>query len=71
MMEVHITNGSGKLDSIKSINTNTVTNDFCIKMNKAKDTNIICTKCYSHAMLKTFRKNCLPWFQRNSDLLST
>ena len=71
MMEVHITNGSGKLDSIKSINTNTVTNDFCIKMNKAKDTNIICTKCYSHAMLKTFRKNCQPSFQRNSDLLST
>ena len=70
-MEVHITNGSGKLDSIKSINTNTVTNDFCIKMNKAKDTNIICTKCYSHAMLKTFRKNCQPSFQRNSDLLST
>ena len=71
MMEVHITNGSGKLDSIKSINTNTVTNDFCIKMNKAKDTNIICTKCYSHAMLKTFRKNCQPSFQRTSDLLST
>ena len=71
MMEVHITNGSGKLDSIKSINTNTVTNDFCIKMNKAKDTNIICTKCNSHAMLKTFRKNCQPSFQRNSDLLST
>ena len=70
MMEVHITNGSGKLDLIKSINTNTVTNDFCIKMNKAKDTNIICTKCYSHAMLKTFRKNCQPSFQRNSDLLS-
>ena len=71
MSEVHITNGSGKLDEIKSINTNTVTNDFCIKMNKAKDTNIICTKCYSHAMLKTFRKNCQPAFQRNSDLLSS
>ena len=70
MTEVHISKMTGKLDGFKSINTNTVTNEFCIKMNKAKDTNIICTKCYSHAMLKTFRKNCQPAFQRNSDLLS-
>ena len=69
MSEVHVSKMTGKLDGFKANSTYTVTNDFCIKMNKAKDTNIICTKCYSHAKLKTFRKNCQPAFQRNSDLL--
>jgi len=70
MTEVHVSKMTGKLDGFKAISTNTVTNPFCIKMNKAKD-NIICSHCYSHTMLKTFRKNCQPSLQRNSDLLST
>ena len=70
MTEVHISKMTGSLDGFKAISTNTVTNDFCIKMNKAKD-NVICSKCYSHTMLKGFRKNCQPSLQRNSDLLST
>ena len=70
MTEVHVSKMTGKLDGFKAISTNTVTNPFCIKMNKAND-NIICSHCYSHTMmLKTFRKNCQPAFQRNSDLLS-
>ena len=71
MSEVHVSKMTGKLDGFKAINTNTVTNDFCIKMHKAKNSKIICTKCYSHAMLEGVRKNCQPSFQRNSDLLST
>ena len=71
MTEVHISKMTGKLDGFKAINTNTLTNDFCIKMHKTKNRKIICTKCYSHAMLEGVRKNCQPSFQRNSDLLSS
>lgn len=67
--KVHISKMSGKLNGLRSISTNTMTNLYCIKMNQAKDG--ICTKCYSHYMLKTYRKNCQPAFQRNSNLLST
>jgi len=64
---VKISKMSGKLSDIPAINTNTVTNEFCIKM---KDTDSICGSCYSHRMLNTYRKNCQPAFQHNSDLLS-
>ena len=53
-----ISKGSGKLEDIQSLNTNTLTNPFCIKQNKNK--NSICNKCYSINMLKTMRKNCVP-----------
>ena len=64
---VKVSKMSGKLLGIPAINTNTVTNEFCIKM---KDTDSICGSCYSHRMLNTYRKNCQPAFQFNSDLLS-
>jgi hypothetical protein len=67
---VHISTMSGKLEGFKSISTNTMTNNFCIKMNgKAKST--ICASCYSMSMLKGYRKNTAPALQRNSDLLSS
>ena len=53
---INISQGSGKMDSIKSINTNTLTNEFCIKQNKNK--NSICGICFSMNSLKTFRKSC-------------
>ena len=62
---------SGKLKNVPSINTNTVTNDFCIKMNKSNNDKCICKYCYSHNMLNTFRKNCQKSFQHNSNLLKT
>lgn len=65
---VHISKMSGKLKGIDAINTNTVTNVFCQKMQKG---NNICKHCYSQAMLTGSRKNCQDAFQRNSDLLST
>lgn len=67
MSAVKISKMSGKLNGIPAINTNTVTNEFCIKM---KDTDSICGSCYSHRMLNTYRKNCQPAFQYNSDILS-
>lgn len=65
---VHISVMSGKLKGISAINTNTVTNKFCQKMQKG---NNICKHCYSQAMLTGSRKNCQDSFQRNSDLLSS
>tara|TARA_Y100000310_G_C20296045_1_gene629447 strand:+ start:63 stop:656 length:594 start_codon:yes stop_codon:yes gene_type:complete len=68
-MLVKISKMSGKLEDIPAINTNTLSNPFCIKMNNSKNENIICTKCYSVEMLETFRKNCVPAFEHNSKVL--
>ena len=56
LQQVHITQSKGvknKLDSINSINTNTLTNEFCMAMNKADKGNI-CEVCYSVSMLKGY-----------------
>ena len=55
-------NGSGKLEGIPSLNTNTLTNEYCKKMSSSGNDNIICTHCYSVSMLKTFMKYCEPKF---------
>jgi len=61
--------GSGKLEDIPSLNTNTLTNKYCKAMHESEQEDIICKECYSYYMLKTFRKNCAEAWQRNSDLL--
>ena len=70
MNNVHISKMTGKLDGFQAISTNTMTNPFCIKQNASGKADNICTKCYSHTMLKSYRKNMQPSLQRNSDLLS-
>ena len=70
LSNVHISTMSGKLEGFRAINTNTLTNKFCIKMNKDSK-NTICSVCYSHTMLNGFRKNTAPALQRNSDLLGS
>lgn len=69
-MSVTISNMTGKLEDFKALNTNTLTNDYCMKMYNSKAKDIICTKCYSAEMLQGMRKNCAPAWQRNSDVLS-
>jgi hypothetical protein len=67
---LRLSNGSGKLADIRSINTNTLTNEFCKKMKNSKREDVICTKCYSWSMLNGLRKNCAASWQQNSDTLS-
>ena len=67
---VHISKMTGKLDGFKAISTNTVTNKYCIKQNASKRKDNICTVCYSHTMLKSYRKNMHPAMQRNSEALA-
>ena len=69
-MDVKISTMSGKLEGIKAINTNTLSNHFCKKMVKSKNKKVICNDCYSWKMLSTFRKNAIPSFEHNSKLLS-
>ena len=69
--KVKISKMSGKLKELQAINTNTLTNDYCKRMNGCKNDKVICTMCYSHYMLSTFRKNCTGAFQHNSNMLST
>ena len=69
--QIHISKMTGKLDGLRAINTNTVTNEFCIaQYNSGKD-NVICTRCYSHESLDGYRKNMQPALQDNSNLLSS
>ena len=69
-MHLKISTMSGKMLHIPAINTNTLSNPFCVTANESENPNSICVNCYSHVMLTRYRSNCvLPW-QRNSDLLS-
>lgn len=70
MEKIHISKMTGKLDGFQAISTNTMTNEYCIKQNAKNDNNNICKHCYSHTMLRSYRKNMQPSLQRNSDLLS-
>jgi len=70
-MGIKISEMTGKLKGIEAINTNPLSNDFCKKMSSCGNSGIICTKCYSCSMLKSYRKNCVPAFERNSVALST
>lgn len=70
MDKIHISVMTGKLDGLRSISTNTVSNPFCQKMYHSGKEDNICTKCYSNKMLRTYRKSMEPALQRNSDLLS-
>ncbi len=67
---LHVSKPDGKLQGIKAIGTNTLNNTFCYKMNNIQDDKIICTKCYSWAMLQGFRKNVAEALQRNTEALS-
>lgn len=69
-MTIHFSKMTGKLDGLRAISTNTATNAYCIDRNANGDADNICTKCYSHTMLRTYRKNMAPALQRNSDLLA-
>lgn len=60
---------SGKMQGIPSICTNPLTNPFCQKM--AKNKNTICSSCYSQKMLVGVRSNCVPKFDRVGELLSS
>ena len=62
---------TGKLEGFQAISTNTVSNEYCQKQYKKQDAKNICTFCYSHNMLNTFRKNMQASLQRNTDLLNS
>lgn len=49
-----ISEGTGKLEHINSINTNPLTNPFCNRMSGIKGT--VCSKCYSRRACSSYRK---------------
>ena len=66
-----ISKGIGKMEKIRSLSTNTLTNDFCKKMHATKNTLIICGPCYSYEGLEMARfPNQVKALQRNSNILS-
>ena len=66
--KVKISQMSGKLEGLGGINTNPLTNKFCTRPVKRTS---ICSFCYSKKMLRSYRKNCVPLFNHNSELLSS
>lgn len=62
---------SGKLFGIDAVNSNPLTNEFCIKEHNSNTPNKICKKCYSVYMLESFRTNCVPNFENNNIALSS
>jgi hypothetical protein len=68
---MHISIMTGKLEGLRAVSTNTITNPFCVRQNACGIADNICTKCYSHTMLKSYRKNMQPALERNSVLLSS
>lgn len=69
-MKIQMSEMTGKLKDIQAINTNPLSNSWCIAMSSSPNKNIICTECYSCSMLKAYRRNCVPAFERNSVALS-
>lgn len=69
MTELYITERMrGKMKGFSSLNTNPLTNDFCIRMNKNENT--ICSRCYSIKGIKSWCMGADAVWQRNSDILS-
>lgn len=58
----------GKMNRMISINTNSLTNPFCIE--QRKNTKYICSHCYGTKYLK-FRKNAPIKYQKCGDFLSS
>ena len=69
-MTLHISKMTGKLDGLRAISTNTSTNAYCAAQKERKAAGNICSVCYSHAMLSSYRKTMAPALQRNSDALA-
>jgi len=65
---VHISKGSGKMEGINSINTNSLTIPFCIKMSECKE--LVCSKCYARRLLK-YRASLTNKLELNNELLSS
>lgn len=70
-MQIKKSKMSGKLLYLDAINSNTLSNEFCIKEHQSPVKNKICKKCFSFEMLETYRVNCIPNFENNSVALST
>lgn len=68
-MEVHITTHSGKMEGIRSISTNPLSNVFCETMHKSSNKCVICTHCYAHTYA-LMRPSLKMHLQNNSELLS-
>jgi|TARA_B100000073_G_C23650959_1_gene540569 hypothetical protein len=60
---IKISNGNGKMQDIKSINTNTITNDYCMTKCTFKG------QCYSKKHIARFTNNASAW-ELNSNKLS-
>tara|TARA_R110002020_G_scaffold53200_1_gene149101 strand:- start:373 stop:1011 length:639 start_codon:yes stop_codon:yes gene_type:complete len=75
-IKINITNGSGKMISMKSINSNTLTNPYCKKCKYFKTKKIAKTSgaeypiCYSAYQLMTCRMTSVNSYQHNSEVLS-
>ena len=67
--KVWVTNHGGKMENIRSISTNPLSNQFCQNMHDCGDDRIICSKCYATALVG-FRLTLQKHMEANSEVLS-
>ena len=67
--DVWITVHGGKMNGIRSISTNPLSNHFCQRMHGCGNTDIICTHCYA-TNLVGFRRGLWEHMESNSKILS-
>ncbi len=67
---VFVSKLTGKLEGFKAINTNPLSNEFCMRMYGSVK-NIICKGCYSIKASLGVRQSMVPALERNSVLLSS
>ena len=63
-----ISEGTGKLEHIQSINTNPLTNPFCNRTSKKKG--LVCSKCYSRRACSSYRSRATEAWDRNAEVLT-
>ena len=79
MPTIHTTQGKDKTQDLLSVNTDTCSNEECVKTQKAiellrasgKPCNKVCGYCYSYCSLNAYRQSMRPALKRNSIALSS
>ena len=61
---------SGKLSGLEAINSDPLSNRFCVAQRQKQKKGCVCNYCYSCRMRRTHRKNCRPGWRKNGLILS-
>lgn len=70
MTMIKLSTMTGKLEGVQAINSDPLSNRFCMAQRKKQQVNNVCNFCYSCRMVKSYRSNCRPGWRKNGLILS-